>query len=157
MAAIILPKQVLEFSLKPNQSLSQFNIPEHFKGQCKKYLHDSPPYGNSGSQSYQKSTDRFCVLNFDGLIFYNYHKGPEGEEFERCTGYATLEDVKNWQTAIKCLQRYCLNLLLAPRRQDFHEIKVSLVQYMKRNPGVKPYIRCQYQVIRMFVSVLLIL
>ena len=113
-----LHRDVSNFSLEPNQSLSQFSYSKPFEDRCKRYLDLSPA---------TLVKPRFVTLNFDGLIAYNYHKGPVGEEFERCTGYATVEDVKNWKTAIKCLQRYCLNLLLAPKRKDFHQIKVSLI------------------------------
>ena len=113
---------VLNFSLRPTQGLSQFSYPKLFEDRCKKYLDFSPP---------AVVKKRFSILNFDGLIVYNYHKGPVGEEFEKCTGYATLEDVKNWKTAIKCLQRYCLNLILAPKRQDFYQIKVRPSLYIK--------------------------
>lgn len=116
-----LQVEVLEFSLKPNQTLSQFSYPEYFKERCKNYLCYSPP------DREDMKSQRFSTLNFDGLIVYNYHKGPLGHEFEECRGYANTEDVKNWKTAIKCLQRYCLNLLLAPKRRDFHQIKVSSV------------------------------
>jgi len=107
---------VLRFSLEHNQSLSQFRYPSHFEDDCKRYLYYSVPDTNPVTQQ------RIPNLNFDGFVSYNYNKGPE----EDCK-FATVEDVKNWQTAIKCLQRYCLNLLLAPRRQDFHQIKVSPV------------------------------
>ena len=114
---------VLKFSLEPNQSLSQFSYPKWFENHCKEYLNLSPP---------AVLRPRFSTLNFDGFIVYNYHNGPEGKEFEKeCTSRATLEDVKNWKTAIKCLQRYCLNLILAPKRQDFHHIKVSPARYIK--------------------------
>ena len=111
-----LHDDVLGFSLQPSQRLSRFSYPENFENRCKNYLKFSPP---------ERIRPRFATLNFEGLIVYNHHKGPVGFEFERCTGYATLEDVKNWKTAIKCLQRYCLNLLLDPDRQDFHQINVS--------------------------------
>ena len=120
-----LHTHVLNFSLEPKRSLSQFSYPEWFEDRCKKYLRASPPDGGS------LSIQRFPTLNFDGLVLYNYHKEPQHEEFENCTEYATVKDVKNWKTAIKCLQRYCLNLLLAPKRQDFHQIKVSSKQHYK--------------------------
>lgn len=117
MAAIFqqLQDEVLGFTLNPNQSLSRFSYPPGFEKRCETYLIHSPPV---------KDYPRFLTLNFDGFIAYNYHKWPEGRErqVEEC---ATVEDIKNWKTAIKCLQRYCLNLLLAPRRQDFYHIKVN--------------------------------
>ena len=116
----MLQVEVLGFSLKPNQTLSQFSYSEYFKERCMDYLRCSPP---DDMRSQRFSTHS---LNFDGFIVYNYHKGPLGHEFE-CMDYATTEDVKNWKTAIKCLQRYCLNLLLAPKRRDFHQVKVSPV------------------------------
>ena len=112
---------VLGFSLEPNQRLNRYSYPVYFESLCKTYLRSQPPALSHWT--------RFSTLNFDGLIVYNYHKGPEGNEFEACTGYATPEDVKNWKTAIKCLQRYCLNLLLDPDRQDFYQINVSSAQY----------------------------
>ena len=120
-----LQGHVLGFSLKPNQRLNRFSYPIYFENCCKDYLRyvTPPPYCWYGDWT------RFSTLNFEGLIVYNYHKGPEGYEFEGCTDFATLEDVKNWKTAIKCLQRYCLNLLLDPYRQDFHQIYVSHTWY----------------------------
>ena len=112
--------EVSKFSVKSNETLSRFSYPEHFAWLCKSYLESVDPL----------KQQRFSTLNFDGLIVYNYHKGPEGLEFEKCTGYATLEDVKNWHTAIQSLQKYCRNLLLAPRRQDFHQIKVRIYACM---------------------------
>ena len=117
MAVILqqLLDEVLKFSVKSNETLSRFSYPEHFVRRCKSYLRSVDPL----------TQQRFSTLNFDGLIVYNYHKGPVEQNFNDCTSFATVEDVKDWQTAIKCLQRYCLNLLLAPRRQDFHQIKVN--------------------------------
>ena len=114
--------EVSRFTLQSNQSLSRFSYPQNFERFCKSYLDSSPPDGD-----YPGKQPRFQTLNFDGFIAYNYHKWPEAGEkrVEEYMGYATVEDIENWKTAIKCLQRYCLNLLLAPRRQDFYQIKVS--------------------------------
>ena len=117
-----LVEEVLTFKLQPSQTLARFSYPKHFEDNCKLYLHYSPPDGD-----YPSRQPRFPTLNFDGLVVYNCHKGPEGHEFENCEDFATVDDIKDWRTAIKCLQRYCLNLLLAPRRQDFYQIKVSHV------------------------------
>ena len=117
-----LVNEVLTFKLQLNQTLWQFSYPRHFEDNCKWYLRYSPPDGD-----YPSRQPRFPTLNVDGFVVYNCHKGPKGHEFENCTSFATVDDLNNWRIAIKCLQRYCWNLLLAPRRQDFHQIKVSLV------------------------------
>ena len=124
-----LQDEVLGFTLKSNQSLSRFSYPQGFEERCETYLNHSPPV---------KDYPRFLTLNFDGFIAYNYHKWPEGKllgekQVEECMGHATVDDIKNWKTAIKCLQRYCLNLLLAPRRQDFYHIKVNFHCYVQGN------------------------
>lgn len=120
-----LQEDVLRFNLRPNESLNQFRYPLDFIEHCKEYLWRSSPYGNP------LLPQRFQALNFDGFISYNFRKVQEGRNPEDYGVCATNEDVKNWQTAIKCLQRYCQNLLLAPKRRDFHQIKVRLVQHNK--------------------------
>ena len=127
-----LQDEVLKFSLKANESLNQFSYPDGFKTNCEEYLRWSPPYGGLSSPP------RFQTLNFEGLISYNSFKSslqPHEKESEEHKDTATTEDVKNWKIAINCLQRYCLNLLLAPRRQDFHQIKVGFVELV--------YLRCE--------------
>ena len=114
-----LEDEVLTCSLRPNESLSQFSYPYDFIKRCKVYLCNSPAYENTTAKP------RFPDLNFDGFISYNYHEESKGGE-GKC-GDLAKGDLKKWQTAIICLQKYCRNLLLAPRRRDFHLIKVKLV------------------------------
>lgn len=125
-----LRDEVLTFSLKPNQTLSQFTYAK-FIDRCKDYLSCSPPYGDVLKNRWER---RFLTLSIDGLIIYNCHTWHEVKGSEVIISKdVTYEDVNNWQIAIRCLQRYCLNLLLAPRRQDFHHIKVSPVQNINMN------------------------
>jgi len=110
---------VEDFKLHPNRKLSEFVLPNAFFEQCKVYLSNSPPSsGNSAS--------RFD-LPFESFVRYNYYKTPRGDEFnEECDrDLASHEEIEGWQNAIRCLRRYCFNLLLAPKRKDFHSIKVS--------------------------------
>ena len=118
-----LVDEVMAFKLQSNQTLAWFCYPSRFEDLCKRYLYYSP-----ADVDYPfRMQRRFETLNFDGLVMYNCHKGPLGFEFEKCTAFATVDDIKDWRIAIRCLQRYCRNLLLAPRRQDFHQITVSRI------------------------------
>ena len=119
-----LHQEVLEFALQPDHSLSRFTYPDGFEDRCRMYLDCS--YGGDNPSVHP----RFSVVNFDGFVSYNYLKGPEEQGYKDSRDYANLEDVSNWQTAIRCLGKYCLNLLLAPKRQDFYQIKVSFVYYI---------------------------
>jgi len=112
-----LQQEVLQFSLWPNQRLGAFSIPEEFKHHCKAYLYQSP---------YDKI--RYASqLSFEGFIRYNYHRFHEKpiDDFnDPNVQFATAEDIDEWRKALGCVQRYSLNLLLAPKRKDFHSIKV---------------------------------
>ena len=121
MAVVLkqLVDEVLTYSLRPNESLSQFYYPSYFIERCKLYLCNSPAYEYSAS-----TRPRFPDLNFDGFISYNYHEEQLRGGGGKC-GDLAKGDLKKWQTAIICLQKYCRNLLLAPRRRDFHLIKVE--------------------------------
>ena len=119
-----LQDEVLTFVLNPNQSLSQFCYPENFIQHCENYLFHSPPYGDLLKPWWQR---RYSTLNIDGFVTYNCLAWSEEGGSKAISKDVTHEDVENWKIAIRCLQRYCLNLLLAPRRQDFHHIKVSSI------------------------------
>jgi len=109
---------VQDYNLHPNRRLSEFKLPSNFFEQCKVYLKTSPPPCGTAS--------RF-ELPFECFVQYNYYKEPRGQEFNEdlMRVPAGIEEVEGWQHAIRSLQRYCLNLLLAPKRKDFHSIKVS--------------------------------
>ena len=109
---------------QPKGKFSDFKLPSAFVERCRLYLKCSPaPCGNTAS--------RF-ELPFECFVQYNYYKEPRGEEFNEkvINVYADPEEIGGWQNAIRCLQRYCFNLLLAPKRKDFHYIKVSILNYL---------------------------
>jgi len=137
----VLVQDALKFSLN-SHTLSDFTLSSgylDFRRKCRQYLQIAAATNFS-------SQPRFKLLSFEGFINYNYHSyvdeyftkkysekgnlekeslGKEKFEREKLEKSVLNTAVENWRVAIKSLQRYCLNLLLAPKRKDFCRIKVT--------------------------------
>ena len=119
--AASLHAEVLKFSLK-STSLNRFHESGDyysFKEGCKVYFKNSSPYGVTQYET--QRLPRFSMLNFEGFFVFNILKKKNDDASK-----IDLEEMRRrWHTAVNSFQRYCLNLILAPKRKDFHSIKVN--------------------------------
>ena len=119
-----LHAEVLKFSLK-STSLNRFHESGDyysFKEACKVYFKSSAPYG----VPQYVTQSRFSTLNFEGFFVFNIVKKKNDDASK-----IDLEEMKRrWHTAVNSFQRYCLNLILAPKRKDFHTIKVNHIMLL---------------------------
>lgn len=116
-----LHKEVLNFSLK-STPLNSFITSRDYKvflERCKNYFENKVPHpsGLHYTEHDYYVKPRFQVLNFEGFFHYNYvTSGGENCDLKKMRG--------DWHTALISFQKYCLNLLLAPKRKDFYRLKV---------------------------------
>ena len=116
-----LHKEVLNFSLKSTPLNSFITSRDYrvFLERCKNYFENVVPHPSGLPYAKPNFTvrPRFQVLNFEGFFHFNYAaSGGENCDLKKMRG--------DWRTALISFQKYCLNLLLAPKRKDFHRLKV---------------------------------
>lgn len=115
-----LYNEVLNFSLR-STPLNNFITSRDYRvflERCKKYFENAVyPPGQPDAEFDFNVRPRFQVLHFEGFFCYNYATcGGENCDLKKMRG--------DWRTALTSFQKYCLNLLLAPKRKDFYRLKV---------------------------------
>ena len=115
-------KSIRSIPVESSKSFRQVEVSESTVLSAKKFVKSAP--------NVCEMEGRYVSLRY-GVLYSMDGDGSIYELLSRDAGEATVlqadQKIQDWEDAIHHLERYALNLLLAPKRPEFQSIKVGTV------------------------------